>query len=128
MSENTSNTYPVPEILTKQGLYLPISTPFELKGRATDMEDTSLTYSWEQFDNGPYGDQLGAVSETGPLFKVLFPSKDPNRVLPNWNAIINFDNVDNREVLPRNTRNLTFRYVVRDNHPGQVEVAGNNLI
>jgi len=118
VSENTSNTYPVPEILTKQGLYLPISTPFELKGQATDMEDTSLTYSWEQFDNGPYGDQLGAVSETGPLFKVLFPSKDPNRVLPNWNAIINFDNVDNREVLPRNTRNLTFRYVVRDNHPG----------
>ena len=113
----TSNTYPTAQILTPSGLFLPIQTPFELKGAGTDMEDTTLTYSWEQYDNGDYGSRVGEVTATGPLFRVLFPGSSPNRVFPNWNSILSLKNVDVREVLPSNSRDLTFRLTVRDNHP-----------
>ncbi|MCC6843882.1 MAG: proprotein convertase P-domain-containing protein [Saprospiraceae bacterium] len=118
VKKDAGNTYPSATILTKQGLYLPIQTPFELKGSGSDLEDTTLTFGWEQFDNGAYGDLLGDVSENGPLFRVLFPGSSPNRTIPQWNSIINLDNVDVREFLPKNTRDLKFRFVVRDNHPG----------
>lgn len=117
-----SNTYPVSTVLTKPNLTIPVSTPFELKGLGSDMEDTTLTYNWEQYDNGPYGSALGDVSSTGPLFRVFFPSKTPNRTFPQWSSIFNSPptnpNYDVREVLPAESRNLNFRFVVRDNHPG----------
>ncbi|MEP7194942.1 MAG: reprolysin-like metallopeptidase [Saprospiraceae bacterium] len=119
---NPNNSYPQAVVLTKQNLVLPIKTPFELRGSGNDMEDTTLTYNWEQFDNGPYGDVLGAVSSTGPLFRTFFPSKNPNRTIPQWSSIFNAPvtnpNYDVKEFLPIESRNLNFRYVVRDNHPG----------
>ncbi|MBK9629491.1 MAG: proprotein convertase P-domain-containing protein [Saprospiraceae bacterium] len=118
VKENTGHTYPTAKVLTPTNLTIPIQTPFELKGEGTDMEDQSLTYSWEQFDIGDYGSQLGEVTPNGPLFRVLFPGNSPNRVFPSWNSILSLKNVDVREVLPANTRDLNFRFVVRDNHPG----------
>ena len=119
---NPINTYPVATVLTRQDLVLPILTPFELKGLGTDMEDSTLTYNWEQFDNGPYGTFLGDVSNTGPLFRTFFPSNKTNRVIPQWSAIFNSPptnpNLDVREFLPAESRNINFRFVVRDNHPG----------
>lgn len=114
----TANSYPTAQIQTPAGLFIPIQTPFELKGKGFDMEDTTLTYSWEQYDNGDYGDRVGDVRPNGPLFRVLFPSTNPNRVFPNWNSIINLKNNDPKEVLPSVSRDINFRFVVRDNHPG----------
>ncbi|NOT38484.1 MAG: hypothetical protein HOP11_14015, partial [Saprospiraceae bacterium] len=116
-----NNTTPTVTIQTAKNLTLPILTPFELKGSATDMEDTTITYSWEQVDNGPYGDFVGDVTSTGPLFRVLFPSKSPIRVFPWWTAILNQIqgkvNFDPAEILPSVSRELNFRLFVRDNHP-----------
>lgn len=116
------NNYPESKVLTAQNLVLPIRTPFELKGFGFDMEDTSLTYNWEEYDNGPYGSTLGDVSSTGPLFRTFFPSTSPNRTIPQWSSIFNSSpnnpNNDVREYLPFESRNLNFRFVVRDNHPG----------
>ncbi len=116
------NNTPTASIITSSKLVLPIFTPFELKGSGTDLEDTTLTYSWEQYDNGSYGDMLGEVTNNGPLFRTLFPSKNPNRVLPWWNGIFNpfqgMPNVVRDELLPSVARDLNFRFIVRDNHPG----------
>lgn len=71
VKENTGHTYPTAKVLTPTNLTIPIQTPFELKGEGMDMEDQNLTYSWEQYDNGEYGSQLGDVFPNGPLFKVL---------------------------------------------------------
>ncbi len=116
-----NNNKPVANIITKQNLVLPIRTPFELVGQGFDSEDTTLTYGWEQYDNGPYGDVLGDVSTTGPLFRVFFPSNNPIRVIPQWTTLLNIStnpNNDVREYLPFESRDLNFRFVVRDNHPG----------
>ncbi|MBK9271320.1 MAG: T9SS type A sorting domain-containing protein [Saprospiraceae bacterium] len=127
VKEFTGHSYPTARILTAPNLVLPKLTPFELKGEGTDMEDTGLTYSWEQFDNGEYGSRLGEVTTTGPLFRVLFPGPSPNRVFPNWNSILSLKNVDVREVLPAESRDLNFRFVVRDNHPGSGGSVWQNL-
>lgn len=116
------NNTPTATILTPKNLVLPILTPFELKGTGSDMEDTTLSYSWEQYDNGSYGDFIGDVRSDGPLFRALFPSKNPDRVLPWWPSILNPTgnqvNYNSAEVLPSVSRDINFRYIVRDNHPG----------
>lgn len=116
----TTNTYPEPEILFPSGLYIPIRTPLKLKGRATDMENDNLTYNWEQYDAGGYGPNIGEPLTTseGPLFKSLFPGPNSNRVLPAWNAILFNANFEKTEVLPTVSREINFRFNVRDNHPG----------
>lgn len=119
-SKTTTNSPPVAEILSPSGLTIPANTPFRLKGKGSDETPSALTYSWEQFNPGSYGPQLGqpSLTEDGPLFQVLFPSNNPERIFPNWLAIINTDNYDRKEVLPSVTRGMKFRFIVRDNFPG----------
>ncbi|MBK9106851.1 MAG: T9SS type A sorting domain-containing protein [Saprospiraceae bacterium] len=116
----TSNSFPDAEILFPAGLYIPIRTPFQLKGSATDMENDNLTYNWEQYDAGGYGMVLGEplLDVEGPLFKSVFPGNNPNRIVPVWNTILTRANFERTEVLPTVNRKITFRYNVRDNHPG----------
>ncbi|MBK9255032.1 MAG: T9SS type A sorting domain-containing protein [Saprospiraceae bacterium] len=111
----TGNTLPEIEI-PAGGFVIPISTPFELTGSATDADDDNLTYVWEQFDTGvqaPLGSSEGSV----PLFRSLKPGTNPTRFFPNANNIIANRLLEKNEVLPTTTRPLTFMFVVRDNNP-----------
>ncbi len=119
-STATGNSFPDPEILFPSGLYIPIRTPFILRGQATDMEKDSMSYNWEQYDAGGYGPVLGqpSLTEEGPLFKSVFPGSNPNRVVPVWNTVLNRGNFERTEVLPTVSREINFRFNVRDNHPG----------
>ncbi len=125
----TNNTKPTVNIEVPEGLTIPIQTPISLTGSATDAEGDVLTYSWEQFNPGAYGDAIGSVSLTsvGPLFKVNFPSTDPVRVIPNWSSILGAQNFNLREVLPSVSRPLDFRFVVRDNNAESGAVSWENL-
>ncbi len=134
-SSQPGNTYPIPQILIPDGLTLPSRTPFLLKGTAEDAENDALTYTWEQYDAGSYGPALGQPTSTGPLIKSVFPSSNPNRVIPDWVYIYGTQNYNKAEILPFETRKLSFRYTVRDNYPGaggtawdyiQLEVDGNS--
>ena len=98
------------------GVVIPISTPFELDGDATDKDGDMLTYSWEQMDRGP-STQLGDPMSSAPSFRSLYPSTESKRVFPSLPAILNNLNPAT-EVLPTYSRDLTFRFIVRDNHPG----------
>ncbi|MEM1215908.1 MAG: reprolysin-like metallopeptidase [Bacteroidota bacterium] len=123
---NDGNTAPEATIDYVDGFFIPISTPFELEGSGMDMEDDDLTYNWEQSDtepsipydddNGEFGPTLGNPVGDSPLFRSYEPSTSTNRVLPRIQTIIS-NAMDNAEVLPTYSRNLTFRFTVRDNHP-----------
>lgn len=109
--ENTNPTLSIPS----DSFSIPILTPFELIAEASDAENTTLTYSWEQFDTG-------AVSEVGfpigqaPSFRAYSPSREPVRVFPRITDII-LNRMAAAEVLPDTSRILKFGVTVRDNHP-----------
>jgi subtilisin-like proprotein convertase family protein len=114
---DVANTIPTANIRTNPGFTIPVSTPFELTGEAIDLENDPLTYVWEQYDAGgssPYGNPTGNV----PIFRSLKPGVSPTRFFPNAGRILTNRLAEKDELLPTYTRNLTFRFVVRDNHPG----------
>ena len=111
---STGNIAPEAIILQADDLVIPIRTPFELIGESIDENGDELTYSWEQFDLGP-ATTLDAPRGNTPIFRSLPPNSNPNRVVPSLDNILN-NNFDNKEVLPTYTRELTFRFTVRDNN------------
>ena len=115
--DSTFNSPPVIADLSPDGLYLPIATPFELEVTAFDIDEDSLTYSWEQYNLGPVS-TLGSPTGSAPAFRIFRPSESPVRVFPRLENILSNTNT-NTEVLPTYDRELTFRIIVRDNNtPG----------
>ncbi len=112
----TSNNTPDISIPLGDDVVIPISTPFELIGEASDEDGDNMTYTWEQMDKGP-SSQIGNPILNAPLFKSIYPGSSPIRLCPSLPAILNSLNPAD-EVLPTYSRDLTFRFIVRDNHPG----------
>jgi len=112
-----TQTNAAPTVNAGNDFTIPARTPFSLKGQATDNENDSLTYSWEQYD-------LGAMSNTEtddktddgkrPLFRVFAPKSNNERVFPALTDILAAKQTHG-EALPTTTRDLNFRLVVRDN-------------
>ena len=114
-SEVTTNTKPKISINQEEGFYIPISTPFELEGSAIDAEGDALTYTWEQFDLGPYA-PMEAPILNAPLFRSFYPSADGyKRIFPQLPTILS-NTSDITETLPTYSRDLTFRLTARDNN------------
>ncbi len=115
---NTSNNIPVIQHL-QGGATAPISTPFKLKGSATDANSSPLTYCWEQYDLGNATTLTATVTAsmgTIPLFRSYTPDTSATRYFPRLqNVIMGVNN--NREKLPTFTRQMNFRLTVRDNKP-----------
>ncbi len=114
----TTNNYPDVTLPYQDGFNIPIKTPFELNGSATDVDagdDANLTYCWEQVDIGP---ECALQTPTGsaPLFRTLPMVKVTNRYFPRLQTVI-LNTFDVKEQLPTITRDMTFRMTVRDNHP-----------
>jgi len=109
-----TNVTPVPVIMNKTNGFIPIGTPFELSGTATD--DLSVpVYTWEQLDLGPKS-ILGSPVSTAPLFRSYTPSLSGVRIFPILQDIL-FNRASITEVLPTTTRPLTFRFTARDLDP-----------
>ncbi len=111
VATDTGNDPPVPD--AGDSYTIPIDTPFELCGSATDTEGDTLTYNWEQFNLGPAGHPDSPVGDA-PIFR-SFPSKlSPCRTFPQLSDLLG--NVHTLgELLPSYARTLTFRMLVRDN-------------
>ena len=110
---SVGNNAPEVDIPISGGFHIPIGTPFELNGSATDADGDNLTFTWEQYDLG-LPSPLGMPIGTAPLFRSVLPSLSPKRVFPKIETIIN-NTTDKNEVLPTITRVLTFRLTARDN-------------
>jgi len=94
-------------------LTIPKLTPYELIGTATDPDNDALLYSWEEFDQGN-GEPLGTNFEFGPLSRTYPPSATGyHRFVPRFNNIIN-DIFDVADRLPSVTREMNWKFIVRD--------------
>ncbi|PKH50546.1 hypothetical protein CXF68_07475 [Tenacibaculum sp. Bg11-29] len=97
---------------------IPKSTPFVLKGTATDDQNvSSLTYNWEQIDTESAPVPLVSTTTKGPAFRSLPSTSSPNRYFPTLPNVIN-DSSNEWEVLPSVARELNFSLTVRDNNSG----------
>lgn len=121
---SSANQPPVIQLAPNQaGVNIPIMTPFELYGTATDANNDPLKYSWEQFDLGT-GEPLGTNYESGPLFVVFPPSQSGNyRSFPKADNVLN-DNHNIIERLPEVSRDMTFNFIARDAN----SIAGSTVI
>jgi len=115
----------IPEVEAGAGGFtIPISTPFQLNGSATDPDGDNLTYSWEQFDLGPAGEP-NSPEGNAPLFRTFVPSTDSFRIFPQISDIINGTQTKG-EILPDYARDMSFILTVRDDQA--VSGVNNDLI
>ncbi|MBX2893501.1 MAG: proprotein convertase P-domain-containing protein [Saprospiraceae bacterium] len=112
----TNNNAPTASIAHPNNLFIPIGTPFQLTGEASDLDGDNLTYCWEQYDTGP-ASQLGQPQLTSPSFRSFPPNNSLSRTFPRINSIV-FNQQTPVEVLPTYSREFNFKFTVRDNHPG----------
>ncbi|WP_017446201.1 reprolysin-like metallopeptidase [Gayadomonas joobiniege] len=112
---NQDNNAPeITSILTTKTI--PALTPFILEAKATDADNDSLSYSWEQYNLGSetesYEDWQDAKS--GPQFRSYLPSENPTRFLPRLEKIV-FNSINRDELLSASERDYRFKLTVRDN-------------
>ncbi|KAB2909059.1 MAG: M12 family metallo-peptidase [Ignavibacteriales bacterium] len=115
VSSSNNNEKPVATI-PAGGWTIPKSTPFKLTGSATDADNNTLTYCWEEYDIGPSAPPNNP-SGNSPIFRSWNPETTPTRWFPKRSSVYNNTSVIG-EFLPTYARNLKFRLTVRDNNPG----------
>lgn len=109
---------------------IPTGTPFVLHGIASDVDNPTLTYCWEQY-NAQISEQPPLpTSTTGPNFRSFSPSLSPDRYFPKLSDILANNLAPTWEVIPTVARTMVFSLVVRDNQTpngGQTQRATMNL-
>ncbi|MEF3078171.1 zinc-dependent metalloprotease [Winogradskyella poriferorum] len=98
---------------------IPLSTPFVLRGMATDADTAAgLTYCWEQTDATPATMPPQSTNSAGPLFRSLDPSSSPDRYMPTLSTVFSGNLATTWEVVPSVGRTMNFSLTVRDNEAG----------
>ncbi|HHH49501.1 MAG TPA: T9SS type A sorting domain-containing protein [Saprospiraceae bacterium] len=123
---NTENVEPEISLPYSNDFSIPISTPFELTASATDANNDNLTYTWDEFDLGPIANIGEQNVGTSPLFRSYLPTNNPTRIFPKIETILS-NSFDNAEVLPTYSRDMKFRFIVRDNFEGSGAVVHQEL-
>jgi hypothetical protein len=110
----TANNQPI--VNAGADYVIPISTPFILKGTASDPDSGDvLSYSWEQMDLGPQGAPNSATLNA-PLFRFFPPKNTGSRMFPQLsNVLANSTTLGER--LPSYARSMRFRLTARDSKP-----------
>ncbi len=115
ITTTTGNHNPVVTV-PAGGFTIPISTPFELTGSATDADNDALKYCWEEYDLGTGGGPNAPVGNA-PIFRSFNPVTSGTRQFPRvYDVINNFHTLG--ELLPTYARSLNFRLVARDYRAG----------
>ena len=123
---DTGNTAPTAN--AGSDFSIPKSTPFLLQGTATDVDGTtSLTYNWEQIDNGIASMPPLSTNTSGPLFRSLESKLTPKRYMPDLATVLAGNTSSTWEVLPSVERELNFSFLVRDNHAGGGSTARDDM-
>ncbi|MBW8361993.1 MAG: fibronectin type III domain-containing protein [Kaistella sp.] len=117
--ENVVTNNP-PVIAPLQDYNIPKGTAFVLTASAIDPEGSTMTYTWEQFDDA--GTEVLTTTgnnSTGPLFRSLSPSLSPIRYFPNLTTVLsgNLISTAQWESVSNVPRETNFAITVRDNDP-----------
>lgn len=108
---------------------IPKSTPFILKGTATDPDsEESLTHNWEQMDALIGSMPPANTSVNGPMFRSEFALASPDRYMPKLATVLSGQTQTTWEVVPSVGRNMKFRYTVRDNVADGAASASDNMV
>lgn len=111
----TTNHAPEVTLSYVDNFFIPIGTPFELEGTASDPDGETVNYCWEEIDAGPET-PLGEPVGNTATFRTLPPVDHGHRYFPKIQTVIG-NQVDFAEQLPEYSRDLTFRLTARDNRP-----------
>ena len=103
---------------------IPLNTPFELCGSATDPENDPLTYGWEEFDLGATG-APNSPSGNAAIFRTFDPTSSNCRTFPQLSDLVN-NTQTLGEILPSYARTMNFRLTARDNRSGGGGVADDS--
>ena len=122
----TGNSAPI--INEGQDYTIPKSTPFVLKGNASDgNENDVLSYNWEQIDNQVVTMPPVSTSTSGPAFRSNPSISSPNRYMPALPTVIAGSISSTWEVVPTVAREMNFSLVVRDNVAGGANSARDDI-
>jgi hypothetical protein len=115
----TATANRVPEIVSvTPNQAIPPGTPFTLSAIATDADADTLTYSWEQFDNGerrPLEGDGSADNGNGSLFRIFPPVTSPARTFPKMADVLSGVPTAGEKLPTVTNATRRFRLVVRDN-------------
>ena len=131
VTTSLTGTNATPVVASLTPYTIPITTPFELTGSATDANSTDvLTYCWEQNDNATTSGANSPASPTkltGPNWLSFPATTNATRIFPRLATVLagnsitgplpGGDAVCNIEALSSVDRVLNFRLTVRDNVP-----------
>ncbi len=94
---------------------IPNGTAFVLNGTATDSNNATLTYSWEQTNNTISPQPPVSTSTGGPNFRSFAPSLSGERYMPRFQDVLTNNLSPTWEVVPTVARTMNFALTVRDN-------------
>lgn len=94
---------------------IPNGTAFVLKGTATDTNNATLTYAWEQTNNNISTQPPVSTATGGPNFRSIAPSLSGNRYMPRMQDVLANNLSPVWEVVPTVARTMNFALTVRDN-------------
>lgn len=135
---STGNT--PPSVSAPVSFNIPRTTPFALTATASDVNNDSITYDWEEYDLGTAATAAPNTDATGarPIFRPYLPVTSGTRYFPSLTYILNNANVPptttngfmTGEILPSISRTMVFQVVARDNRSGGggINTATTNVI
>lgn len=134
---STPITHSAPVVNAGADYTIPLSTPFKLTGSATDAGGGSLTYAWEQNDDGGANTNAASVASPtkteGPNFACYPASANSFRYFPTFSSVLNGSTTTagvgvTMEALSSVARTLNFRLTVRDNVVGQGQTNFDDVV
>ncbi|MBK8557154.1 MAG: hypothetical protein IPL65_15915 [Lewinellaceae bacterium] len=122
---NTSNG--APSAGAGSNYTIPKSTPYILTATGSDPNGDPITFCWEQMNTQVGSMPPASGNSQGPMFRSLDPTPDPQRYMPNLDAVI-ANSIPTWEVLSSVGRTLNFRVTVRDNGVYGCTTEGNMVL